>query len=142
MDLNLSKPFVNYCEENPDRTSENTLENDLKTNQKPKREPKPKDPNGKPSHLITYDLYTSGLSLSKIAKDRNMSLVTIQSHLIRCAEEGHSIDWEKELPNEYLPLIEAAVQEAESDKLKPIKELLPEEISYFMIKAYFFLKNN
>jgi len=33
-------------------------------------------------------------------------------------------------------LIRGAVQEAGSDKLKPIKELLPDEISYFQIKAF------
>ncbi len=137
--LEFIQAIRKYCEENPDRTSENELVSiDMKKN-KPKRETK--QPNGTPSHLVSYELYVTGLTLAEIAHERNMSLITVQSHIIRSAEEGHPIDWEKELPNEFLPLIEAAVKEAATDKLKPIKELLPEEVTYFMIRAYFFLKS-
>lgn len=105
-----------------------------------KREPK--DPDGRPSHLVSYDLYSSGATISQISKERNLSVITIQSHLLRSAEEGQFINWEKELPSDCRPLIEAAIAEAGTDKLKPIKELLPAEISYFMIQAFFFLRNS
>jgi ATP-dependent DNA helicase RecQ len=129
-----------YCKENPDRAPVETAAIEkIKTKSKAIKK-EPKDPDAKASHLITYDLYWTGLTISEIAKERDMSSITIESHLIKCSEEGLFIDWGKELPAEYRPLIEAAVEKAASDKLKPIKELLPEEISYFMIRAYFLLK--
>jgi ATP-dependent DNA helicase RecQ len=141
-------PFIEvileFCEKNPDRTSDQSDEkNSVSPREKalkPKREHK--NPEGKPSHLVSYELYVAGASLSEIAKERNMSLMTVQSHIIRSAEEGYEMDWEKELPLEYRPLIEEAVKTAASDRLKPIKELLPEEITYFMIRAYLFLKEH
>jgi ATP-dependent DNA helicase RecQ len=138
--LEFIQKIRSFCEEHPDRISAETTETVVVKTKKTKKEPK--DPDTKPSHLVTYDLYWSGSSISEIAKERNMSTITIESHIIRCAEEGLYIDWNKEVPNQILPLIEAAVEEAATDKLKPIKELLPEEVTYFMIRAYFFIKNH
>jgi len=39
------------------------------------------------------------------------------------------------LPGQYENMIAAAIEQVGGDKLKPIKEALPDEISYFMIKA-------
>ncbi|MFD2443933.1 DNA helicase RecQ [Bacillus sp. CGMCC 1.16607] len=129
-----------FCEKNPDRVIIETTSdrNDTKIIkiEKPKREQKEVS---KASHLVTYDLFNNGYTISMIAKERNMSITTIESHLIRSAEEGNYMDWDKLLPHEYRLLINEAVKKADTDKLKPIKELLPEEISYFMIKSYFFL---
>lgn len=88
------------------------------------------------SHLETYSLYQSNFSLKEIADKRELSLKTIEEHLIQCAQAGMEVDFLKFIPEEYLPLLEKAVAEVGRERLKPIKELLPEEISYFMIKAY------
>jgi ATP-dependent DNA helicase RecQ len=128
-----------FCEKNPDRTIQADSSTEEAKPQKSKREPKTQD--SKASHLITYDLFVNGMSIKEIAIEREMSTTTIESHIIRSAEEGHPIDWDHVLPNEYRHLIEAAVTEAATDKLKPIKELLPAEVSYFMIRSYFFLMN-
>ncbi|MDF2903484.1 MAG: ATP-dependent helicase RecQ [Bacillus sp. (in: firmicutes)] len=129
-----------FCESNPDRITEEKTDSEVEKGKRKKREPK--DPDGRPSYLVSYDLYSSGATISQISKERNLSVITIQSHIIRSAEEGQFINWEKELPSECRPLIEAAIAEAGTDKLKPIKELLPAEISYFMIQAFFFLRNS
>ncbi|PFA66208.1 DNA helicase RecQ [Bacillus cereus] len=87
------------------------------------------------SHLETYEMYKQGIDLNEIAKERNLSRQTIENHLIRCYEDGIEVDWQSFVPAEYESLIETAVQNAEGG-LKSIKEQLPNEVSYFMIRAY------
>ncbi|OUB86078.1 DNA helicase RecQ [Bacillus wiedmannii] len=87
------------------------------------------------SHLETYEMYKQGIDLDEIAKERGLSRQTIENHLIRSFEDGMEIDWNSFVPAEYESLIETAVQNAEGG-LKSIKEQLPNEVSYFMIRAY------
>ncbi|TEA84374.1 DNA helicase RecQ [Bacillus thuringiensis] len=87
------------------------------------------------SHLETYEMYKQGIDLNEIAKERNLSRQTIENHLIRCYEDGMEVEWQSFVPSEYESLIETAVQNAEGG-LKSIKEQLPNEMSYFMIRAY------
>ncbi|HGA1022961.1 TPA: DNA helicase RecQ [Bacillus cereus] len=87
------------------------------------------------SHLETYEMYKQGIDLNEIAKERNLSRQTIENHLIRCYEDGMEVDWKSFVPAEYESLIETAVQNADGG-LKSIKEQLPNEVSYFMIRAY------
>jgi len=87
------------------------------------------------SHLETYEMYKQGIDLNEIAKERGLSRQTIENHLIRSFEDGMEVDWNSFVPAEYESLIETAVQNAEGG-LKSIKEQLPNEVSYFMIRAY------
>ncbi|MCU4988262.1 DNA helicase RecQ [Bacillus cereus] len=87
------------------------------------------------SHLETYEMYKQGIDLNEIAKERNLSRQTIENHLIRCFEDGMEVDWNSFVPAGYELLIETAVQNADGG-LKSIKEQLPNEVSYFMIRAY------
>ncbi|WP_237980290.1 DNA helicase RecQ [Bacillus thuringiensis] len=87
------------------------------------------------SHLETYEMYKQAIDLDEIAKERGLSRQTIENHLIRCFEDGMEVDWNSFVPAEYEQLIETAVQNAEGG-LKSIKEQLPNEVSYFMIRAY------
>ncbi|MES5955395.1 DNA helicase RecQ [Bacillus fungorum] len=87
------------------------------------------------SHLETYEMYKQGIDLDEIAKERGLSRQTIENHLIRSFEDGMEVDWNSFVPAEYEQLIETAVQNAEGG-LKSIKEQLPNEVSYFMIRAY------
>ncbi|WP_242320056.1 DNA helicase RecQ [Bacillus cereus group sp. BfR-BA-01349] len=87
------------------------------------------------SQLETYEMYKQGIDLNEIAKERNLSRQTIENHLIRCYEDGMEVDWQSFVPAEYESVIENAVQNADGG-LKSIKEQLPNEVSYFMIRAY------
>ncbi|WP_212936547.1 DNA helicase RecQ [Bacillus hominis] len=87
------------------------------------------------SHLETYEMYKQGIDLSEIAKDRGLSRQTIENHLVRSFEDGMEVNWQSFVPAEYESLIETAVQNAEGG-LKSNKEQLPNEVSYFMIRAY------
>jgi ATP-dependent DNA helicase RecQ len=93
------------------------------------------------SHLATYDLYKNGRTIQQIAAERGLSPYTIENHLMKCSEEGLEIDWLAFIPTEYVPLLEDAASKTGYGKegLKAIKELLPEEVTYTMIKAYLFV---
>jgi len=105
-------------------------------------EPEPKSPAGEkprpdktPSHLITLKQYQAGAPLEDIARRRNLSLLTVQDHLIRCGREGYPIDWDAFIPAQYESLIMQAIKKTGGKNLKPVKEALPAEVDYFAIRA-------
>ncbi len=92
--------------------------------------------NKEPSHHITHRLLEEGLSIAEIASERGVTERTIEGHLLKCPGDGLEVDWSRFVPAEFEPSIQRAVEQAGRERLTPIKELLPEEISFFMIRAY------
>ncbi|GIP31041.1 DNA helicase RecQ [Paenibacillus sp. J2TS4] len=90
---------------------------------------------GKGSHLISYEMFIQGRTVEEVAEERGMGLITIQDHIIRCAKEGLELDWSLIIPESYEGQIIEAAQELGADRLKPLKEALPDEVDYFAIKA-------
>ncbi|PTX59103.1 RecQ-like ATP-dependent DNA helicase [Melghirimyces profundicolus] len=88
-----------------------------------------------PSHLITWRLWNDGMDLDAIAKERGLSPATLDGHLFRAAGEGYPVDWDRLIPEGQEPLIRQAVEEVGGTRLKPIKETLPDHVSYTAIKA-------
>ena len=88
----------------------------------------------KESHKLTYDLYLAGRSVDEIANERNLAITTVESHLVKCAQEGMEIQYEDFIPSEYEELIMKTIEECGATLLKPIKEQLPQQISYTAIK--------
>ena len=93
------------------------------------------------SHLVTLELWNSGLSLKEIAKERDLNMQTVENHLLRCGEEELEVDWTHFLKPEDQMKIVDVMRKVGTEKLKPIKEELPEEISYFMIKVAIMLES-
>ena len=60
---------------------------------------------------------------------------TVQNHLVRCAQEGHAVDWDRLIPGQYEELIIARIKEIGGKQLKPLKDALPDAVSYAAIKA-------
>lgn len=121
--------IVAFCMENPER--------------KPIMDaaaapPKPAKKAAGDSDLETYKLHQQKLTVSEIAARRELAVSTVENHLLQCIQQGMEVDYSVLIPAEYMGDLERAVAEAGRDKLKPIKELLPDEVSYFMIKAYFY----
>lgn len=83
---------------------------------------------------ISYNLYIEGKSLKEIADIRGFSIVTIEEHLIYCAKLGYDINYDDFIIPEHEKLIIDAYNKIGGDKLKPIKESLPPEITYTEIK--------
>ncbi len=89
-----------------------------------------------PSYLISYALFKEHRGIKEISKERGMSTATIENHIIRTYQEGILDDWSMLFTEEEETLIEEAVSKVGPAPLKPIKEELPKEISYFQIKGY------
>ncbi|CAM3455718.1 DNA helicase RecQ [Cytobacillus oceanisediminis] len=103
---------------------------------KPERTGKAEEPlDDRPSYLISFEYYMEGVPISEIAKKRNFSTITIQEHILRSVKEGQTIDWSEIFDDGEEQLVLKAVDKVGKDKLKPIKEELPEEFDYFTIKA-------
>ncbi|WP_342429808.1 DNA helicase RecQ [Neobacillus sp. FSL H8-0543] len=124
-----------FCEAHPERQPE------MGAATAPKK-PTPKKAIGD-SHLETFELHQQHLSINEIAEKRELAISTVENHLLQCAGQGMEVDFTRLISSEYILLIEKAVEEAGRDRLKPIKEILPEDVSYFMIKGYlYFLSKN
>ena len=82
-------------------------------------------------YQLTYDCYLEGLSLKEIASRRDYTINTIIRHLERCEKNGQTVNWSRFIddPSKEKKIL-AAIDEVGLEKLKPIKEMLPEEISY------------
>lgn len=87
------------------------------------------------SHIRTWELYQAGKSLEEIATERDLTIETIEGHLLRAATDGYEIDWSKFLDPGEEKVIMDVIQEEGMEKLRPIKEKLPEKITYFSIRV-------
>jgi ATP-dependent DNA helicase RecQ len=125
--------ITDYLVQNPERRDEAVKGSD------PIAKPKKATPN---SHLETYTFYKEEMSVEEIAEHRDLAQSTVESHLIQCMQEGMDVHMEDLIPDKYVSEIESAIEQAGGEKLKPIKELLPDEVSYFMIKVYLLQNEN
>ncbi|SEM92996.1 ATP-dependent DNA helicase, RecQ-like [Mesobacillus persicus] len=100
--------------------------------------PKPAKKGVNDSHLETYKLHQEGLTVTEIAAKRELAVSTMENHIIQCIQNGMEVDFALLVPDRFVPELENAVAEAGRDRLKPIKELLPDEVSYFMIKVFLY----
>lgn len=88
-----------------------------------------------PSHLESYEFYKSGKTIEEIAQLRELKKDTILTHLVKCQEqENKTIHWEDFVNKGIESLVLNAIDQVGAEYLKPIKEILPENISYYDIK--------
>lgn len=88
------------------------------------------------SKISTYKLYSQGLTIPEIAEQRNFTKETIENHLISCIAEGLDINLEQYIQTQYKQQIIEAIDKLGTERLKPIKEALPKEVTYLDIKYY------
>ncbi len=86
-----------------------------------------------PSHLITYEIFIQGKTINEIAEIRDVKVRTVENHIIQCLKDGMAVDIQKMVPHEYIGMIKEALKNCQEDKLRSIKEMLPEEVEYFWI---------
>jgi ATP-dependent DNA helicase RecQ len=89
------------------------------------------------TYIETLDLYKEGYSLDDIAEKRNLSTVTIISHLVKLKDDGNDIDLRALLDKKtYNTIIQAAqeIQVSKNDAVKPLFELLNEQFDYGQIR--------
>lgn len=88
---------------------------------------------------ISYNLFKQGKSIKKIAEERGLVTATIETHLIKYFENGENIDLSKYIHSNYEQDIYNAIDTYGAEKLRVLKDALPEGVSYFDIK-YFLIK--
>lgn len=121
----------NYMAENDIEIDENKL---IKKNDSNVRTTSSKS-NKIPSHHITYELYKDNKSIDEITKERNVKRRTIEEHIMKCALEGMEINLNEFINQEHEKLVLEAIDKVGASRLRNIKEIVPDEISYFEIKA-------
>lgn len=82
----------------------------------------------------TYDLYKRGLSVKEIAAERGLKPITIEEHLAALIEEGRDINVADLVEAADHAMIEAAAVKCGLERLRPIKDELPERIGYSAIR--------
>ncbi|MEN8079018.1 DNA helicase RecQ [Clostridioides difficile] len=91
------------------------------------------------SHDITVQLLKEGKSMKEVAKERELALSTIMSHVQQYVSDGNEIDFELGFDYFFNEEEEKSVLEAINEvgysKLKDIKEIVPDKISYEAIRA-------
>jgi ATP-dependent DNA helicase RecQ len=84
--------------------------------------------------LQTYALFRNAHSVEEIATQRNLVTNTIEGHLVECIAAGLPVDISRLVSDSDRTQIERAIAEHGTDKLKPIREALPENITYNVIR--------
>lgn len=90
------------------------------------------------SDMVSYTMYSQGKSLDEIAIERNLTLTTVEGHILDCYLEGYAINLDNFIPKHHESLILDTIKKLGATKIKPIKEALPDDISYTAIKAVLF----
>ncbi|MBS3907686.1 MAG: RecQ family ATP-dependent DNA helicase [Syntrophaceae bacterium] len=83
---------------------------------------------------ITWMLWEKGETLKEIAQKRGLSPSTIAEHLVQLIGEGRPINLNRILSKERIGLIEEAIVRAGSERLAPIRALLPQDVTYDEIR--------
>jgi ATP-dependent DNA helicase RecQ len=85
--------------------------------------------------LKTFNLYKEGLHPTEIAKERGLSITTIFSHLTQLYSEEKEIELEKYVAKKIIDKVRIAFNQFDRKfELKPIYDILNEEVSYWEIR--------
>ncbi|WP_170008305.1 DNA helicase RecQ [Bacillus fonticola] len=121
------KAIAEFCEENPERKPEEHVMS--------AHAAKPaKLSTEEPSYMVSYRQYIEGTTVEEIAQQRGIQSRTIEGHIIKAMGEGHSLDIDSEVPKDVQTQITQVMEEIGDNRLTPIKEELPEEITFFQIR--------
>lgn len=97
-----------------------------------------------PSHILTIQRFEDGVNLTEIARERGLTLGTVQTHILRAAAAGYTVAWDRVISIEDEDRVLSKIAELGNTGLKVLKEALPEAIDYFTIRAVLakYKKNN
>ncbi|WP_077618637.1 helix-turn-helix domain-containing protein [Bacillus sinesaloumensis] len=82
----------------------------------------------------TYQLIIEGKTIEEIALVRNLKRNTIEDHIVEVTHQQPNFTIEPFVSLEHQQLILAAYKELHTKQLRPLKEKLPDGISYFEIR--------
>ena len=84
---------------------------------------------------MTYMMFKKGHSISKIAKDREFKVESVERHIIQLITKS-LLRVEDVIGENKTRSIESVVENVGIDSLTNIKEELPEDFTWFEIKAF------
>jgi ATP-dependent DNA helicase RecQ len=87
-----------------------------------------------PNHILTWQQFHEGMLLEEIAQERELRLSTVQGHLLRAANEGYEVDWDQFITPQQEAEVLKVFREVGGQRLRPIKEALPDDFDYFVIR--------
>ena len=115
-----------YCEENEiEQTEKSIVLKPVKKKAESKKKPDTK--------LETFKLYKEGISIKEIGALRNLTITTIEGHLVHFIETG-DIKIDSLIESKTQGLIKGVLSNNNFSGLTEIKNQLPENISYAQIK--------
>jgi ATP-dependent DNA helicase RecQ len=89
-----------------------------------------------PSHLISYEAFEQGSSLNDIAKDRDLTPLTVSNHLFKAYADGKALDLEQFFSDEQeTAVLDVLKLHEELPRLREIKEQMDVPCDYHAIRA-------
>ncbi|WP_256855870.1 DNA helicase RecQ [Terribacillus halophilus] len=89
-----------------------------------------------PSHLISYEAFEQGSSLNDIAKDRDLTPLTVSNHLFKAYADGKALDLEQFFSEEQeTAVLDVLKLHEELPRLREIKEQMDVPCDYHAIRA-------
>ncbi len=93
-----------------------------------------------PTHEQSYQLFLEGLSISEIAKKRELKEDTIYAHLQRMHSEGEAINLSEFITTEEIDQVrDAQKQLVDAEGLKPYHEFFEEKMPYWKIRLALYM---
>jgi ATP-dependent DNA helicase RecQ len=91
-------------------------------------------PNYSETREQTYALYKQGLGVAEIAERRSLKPLTIEEHIAALIEDGREINLSDLVDDDDRALIEVAAAKCGLERLRPIRDELPDRIGYAPIR--------
>jgi RecQ family ATP-dependent DNA helicase len=86
------------------------------------------------THIASYEMFKGGKEIEEIAKERNISKKTIESHLVKCYENCDEIDLNRlDFTLDKYEKVKKVLEKNSDQKLRYIKMKLSDDISYMDI---------
>ena len=107
----------------------------LKSTRRERKARTKRDASGRDTYRISLEMFQSGLSVSEIAKARQLGVSTIENHLCRFIRSGE-LSIEALVPYHKIePILKAVLKFNDTGALSPVKEFLGDDYSYGEIRA-------
>ncbi|HBC84774.1 MAG TPA: hypothetical protein DCZ30_05050 [Clostridiales bacterium] len=114
-------------------------DNDIKLLDKPVKiaESKEKSSAKEDTKITSYNLFVNDKkSIDEIAKIRGLTRRTVEEHLLKCYENGMEINLDEYINEDFRDDVYCAIEQVGYERLRDIKDLVPNEVDYFNIKYF------
>jgi ATP-dependent DNA helicase RecQ len=99
-------------------------------------DPKPKKASATAGSTVqvSFDLYEQGKSVEEIAAERALTVITIELHLAKALAMGLAVNPDDFISKRHKEVLFAAIEKHGTQYLKPIKDAVPDEVTYLAVR--------